>query len=214
MSDSQRFALRPGTVPYRAIAYLQTLPIGTEVKGAMLAEAIGTTPASMNTCMEAARNAGLVFGRKRDAHRTSPVWWSLVDHTKQQTPQKGAYLDASKGQSHGAEGSENPNGRGSNAAPVLGAAPAFLERRGPVSVVLVDGCRAPESHAGACIARGQQGQTSLPASPMRIALWSDGTLQIERAGAAALVLSRPETLALVQYLDSIALDLAREGAWA
>lgn len=42
-----------------------------------------------------------------------------------QTPQNGANRDASTGQSHGAEGSESPPGRGENVTPVLGAAPAF-----------------------------------------------------------------------------------------
>lgn len=76
------YAPAPGSVPYRAIAYLQRQPAGAEVKTSVLAEAIGAPPASMNTCMEPARTAGLVFARQRDAHRTSPMWWSLVDHSK------------------------------------------------------------------------------------------------------------------------------------
>lgn len=43
----------------------------------------------------------------------------------QNTPQQGANRDASAEQSHGAEGSESPTGRGTDGAPALGAAPVF-----------------------------------------------------------------------------------------
>ena len=45
------------------------------------------------------------------------------------TPQNGDNRDVSTGQSHGAEGSASPNGRGSNAAPACGASPAFNTKR-------------------------------------------------------------------------------------
>ena len=179
------------------------------------------------------------------------------------TPQKGANRDVSTGQSHGAEGSESPNGRGSNAAPALGAAPAFHtpepgpqqvlkaeaarpdatdrgapdiaspgggptgagqpaaagptgdQRRGPATGAQADGCRAPECHAGACSGRAQQDQTSLPASPMRIALWSDGALQVQTPrGDDLVVFSRDEVRQLVEYLSDPAMALREQGASA
>ena len=72
-------------------------------------------------------------------------------------------------------GSESPTGRGRDAAPALGAAPAFTP-----------------AAAG-------------PARNMRCALWSNGVLQIERdtvGGAAELVLlTCEETRQLLEYLD-------------
>lgn len=59
-----------------------------------------------------------------------------------------------------------------------------------------------------------QAADAAPAEGFRCALWSNGTLHIERstvAGAAELVLlSREETRALVRYLDSICLDVVRD----
>ncbi len=225
----------PGTVAYRVLAHLETLPKGAEVMTSALAEALGLEGRNVAPCLETALAKGLVFRRQRDTHVRSPFWWSLTDYSAipkaerpvleiPNTPPKGANRvrqvlkaegaspDATDSEARSkvmaAEGSGSPTARGDNVAPASGAAPAFLQRRGPDTGAQVDGCRAPESHAGACSGRAQQDQTSLPASPkgIRIALWSDGTLQIERAGAAPLILSRPETRALVQYLDAIARD--------
>jgi hypothetical protein len=58
-----------------------------------------------------------------------------------------------------------------------------------------------------------QAADAAPADGFRCALWSNGTLQIERStvgGAAGLILlSRDETRALVAYLDVISLDSVR-----
>ncbi len=66
----------PGTVAFRVLAHLQTLPHGTEVLTAALADAIRTDHKNIAPCMEQSLAAGLVFRRRRDSHRTSPLWWS------------------------------------------------------------------------------------------------------------------------------------------
>lgn len=76
---------------------------------------------------------------------------------------------------------------------------------------------AVQAHAPSCAARaGDDAKPAVGAAApegFRCALWSNGTLQIERstvAGAAELVLlSREETRQLVAYLDSICLDVVR-----
>lgn len=57
------------------------------------------------------------------------------------TPPKGANRDASTEQSHGAAGSESPPGRGTNGAPALGAAPAFIPTLGPQQVLKAEAAR-------------------------------------------------------------------------
>jgi hypothetical protein len=232
----------PGSVPYRAIAHLQKLAPGAEVKTSVLAEAINAPPASMNTCMEPARAAGLVFARQRDVHRTSPMWWSLVDHTKQETPPKGANraatgfegrapqgADATDSEARSkvmaAEGSERPTARGENVAPALGAAPAFLRADPDGAAAIAGGAARPEETAqrgagSADIAATRETATgagddakpavgaAAPDGPTRFALWSDGTLHIQRP-RSGFVLTIEESRALVAYLDSISLDSVR-----
>ena len=155
----------PGTTAYRVIAHMETLPAGAEVMTSALAEAIGVPANNLTPCLEAAVNAGKLFRRQRDNHVRSPYWWSLTDRAGGQpppkrqtvyvpdepkTPQKGANRDASTGQSHGAEGSESPNGRGSNAAPALGAAPAFhTPEPGPQQVLKAEAARPDATDRGA-----------------------------------------------------------------
>jgi hypothetical protein len=148
---------RPGSVPDRVIAHLRTLPHGAERLSSQLAEAINAPPANVAACLEGAAAAGALFRRKKDSHVRAPIYWSLVDHTKangnahaptaqpkvaKKTPPEGANRDVSAGQSHGADGSESPPGRGTDGAPALGAAPVFpmrASRAGPAS----DGSQKP-----------------------------------------------------------------------
>ena len=70
----------PGTVAFRALAYLETLPQGAEVMTSALAEALHLDDyKTLAPCLEAAVKGGAVFQRKRDDHPRSPWWWSLTD---------------------------------------------------------------------------------------------------------------------------------------
>ena len=132
---------------------------GTEISTSVLAEAVRVSGSSLPACLEAALKAGAIFVRKKGGHVRSPLFWSLVDHSAKhaqtgeaispangsqkpdggapipaakagrETPPKGANRAASAGQSHGAEGSASPAGRGNNVAPASGAAPAFQSPR-------------------------------------------------------------------------------------
>lgn len=160
-----------GSVPFRAIAYLQRQPRGAEVKTSVLAEAIGAPPASMNTCMEPARTAGLVFARQRDAHRTSPMWWSLVDHGGGRAADLHIPTFKDSGRTAGlvpaADGSQKPDGgvhgsparAGSETPPEKGANRDACES--PRSTGQSHGAAGSESPAG----RGENVAPALGAAP-------------------------------------------------
>lgn len=145
---------KPGTVAFRVLAHLQTLSRGAELMTSQIAEALRIDPNGVVPCLEPAVKAGAVFRRQRDPHPRSPLWWSLVDHSKDsrtaglvpaadgsqkpnggervcpvragsETPREGANRDVSAGQSHGAGGSASPAGRGTDGAPACGVAPVF-----------------------------------------------------------------------------------------
>jgi hypothetical protein len=223
---------RPGSVPDRVIAHLRTLPHVAERLSSQLAAAINAPPAHVTACLDGAATAGAIFRRKKDAHIRAPVYWSLVDHSNangsapapatqpeaaKKTPHEGANRAASAGQSHGAGGSESPPGRGTDGAPALGAAPVFIPTQGPQHVLKAEAARPDATDRGApAYASPVGGPTgagqAAAAAPagLRIALWSDGTLQICRGAACVLQLPRDDARALVKYLDSIALDDLRE----
>ena len=111
--------------------------------------------------------------------------------------------------------SESPGGGPTGVGQPAAAGPTGDQRRGPATGAQADGCRAPECHAGACSGRAQQDQTSLPASPMRIALWNDGALQVQTPrGDDLVVFSRDEVRQLVEYLSDPAMALREQGASA
>ncbi len=123
-----------------------------------------------------------------------------------------------------AEGSERPTARGENVAPALGAAPAFIPPESPRVGAMGAGQPADAGPAGeAPQLTGAEAQDFLdrvlkskpapavdaaPEGPTRFALWSDGTLHIQRP-RSGFVLTVEESRALVAYLDSISLDSVR-----
>jgi hypothetical protein len=129
---------RPGTVAWKALQHLETLPAGAEILGSALAEAIGAEPYQIQPCMLALIAAKMAYRRQKDEHLRSPWWYSLTDHSKiprapvqrvalpsatEHTPQ-GANRDASAEQSHVAEASASAAGQGANGPTARGAAPA------------------------------------------------------------------------------------------
>jgi hypothetical protein len=67
----------PASVPSRALRYLETLPSGAEISNAKLAEAIGSDPSAMPSCMALHVKNGLVIRRQKGGHPRSPIFWSL-----------------------------------------------------------------------------------------------------------------------------------------
>lgn len=143
------------------------------------------------------------------------------------TPRKGANRDPSTGRSHDTGECASSAGRAENVGPACAVAPAFLpkkltpEERDSQHVLKAEG-PGPDAtdretpvmtspRVGATGA-SQPADAGAPAEPIRIALWSDGKLHIARPGGHLVVFQREETRQIVQYLDSIALDVVRGDA--
>lgn len=173
----------PGSVAFRALAYLETLSPGAELLTSALAEALGTEGRNISPCMEPALAAGLVFRRQRDTHMRSPFWWSLVDHGR--APK----IDIRK-----------------PAVPVAVRA-SIPEARDSQQVLKATAARpdatARETPAIASPGGGPMGAVQPAAAGhagLRIALWSDGTLQVQRGSADLVLFTREEVEQLVDYL--------------
>ena len=220
---------KPGSVADRALSHLASLPRGAELSSAALAEAIGVDPAVIGSSLQSALPSGTVCKRTKGGHPRSPAFWSL--------PEKGHQRPATKMPAPAAA-PEPPPGPGEvpiqrivpakDAAPLPITPPLFPPINGKPHGVQVQACRPADramlaSPAGAeLLARTAEAMTDeVPAQmsasepPLRIALWSNDTLQIERSntvgGAAELVLlSADETRALVRYLDRMSLDHLRD----
>lgn len=203
---------KPNSVAARAIAYLESLPPGTEMMTSALAEAINVPGGNMAPNLEAPLTHGLLYRRQRDTHVRSPWWWSLTNYRAQPKaawPPKPAAPAAAqpsgarnterhpKGDQprseRGREGMEpqaceSAGGRGTNGAPALATPPHDASPvGGPMG-------------AGQPAAAGPI-KASSPGTPqMRVALWSDGALVIVR-GVETMALQPEETRALVRYLE-------------
>lgn len=155
-----------------------------------------------------------VVQRTVPAAEAGPSGWTphpldAAWHPRAANGKDSSALDA--GQHAGGEAAQapHPESTGPMAAstPTNGRPPARDDETTPASP------RVGAMGAGQPAAAGPAGEPSGEPGKLRIALWSDGTLQIERktvGGAAELVLlCRDETRQLVAYLDSISLGSVR-----
>jgi hypothetical protein len=95
----------PGSVPARAVAHLNTLPEGTELCTAELAEAIGHAPSSVNACLDLARRHGVLMVRLGQGNGPRPpLMWRLGTALDQlQAAQANAAEKKTQQQEHEAE---------------------------------------------------------------------------------------------------------------
>jgi hypothetical protein len=176
---------RPGSVPDRVIAHLRTLPHGAERLSSQLADAINAPPAHVVASLEGAVNAGALFRRKKDSHVRAPVYWSLVDH-------------------QAAKGTTPPHANGAHVEPPAPAA-APPAPAAPDSIPLI--AFAHERQRRPQLKQVERpAQTPVNATGLRIALWSDGALVIERGPHLVASLTAEETRLLVKYLDKVLLE--------
>lgn len=209
---TQTWAPKPGTVAGRVIDYLQTLPRGMELSSSALAEACGVPIGSVTPCLQPALDAGAVRARQRGGHARSPIFWSLVDHNT-----------ATPAQDDGKPTQRTIPARGAPPLPIspplFSPLPEGLRRTPVVHAVTreassladasqkpnVDGPRSSTAPANADRDGAHATRATDAAGPagIRIALWSDGTLQIQRAATDLVVFSADETRVLVRYLDHI-----------
>lgn len=139
-----------------------------------------------------------------------------------ETPQKGANRDASAGQSHDAAGSESPNGRGTNGASALGAAPAFEPLRDAwANIKFVNAPEASSVEAKPEVKQdtstagegffldGPAPKPEVVNGDMLLGAWDNGTFHVVRHGMLD-VWSVEHFRQLVRFLDSISLESVRE----
>lgn len=215
------FELRPGTVAFRAIAHLETLPEGTEVMTTRLAEAIGVPPLHLPPCLEAALRHGKIFRRQRDQHARSPYWWSLTDHSaRPRVPvakvlmpelEIPVFRDARTADVRSAaDGSQKPNGETIVEVRPAKAGSEIPEGQTPQHVLKAEAARpdatdrgesADASPGGGPMGAGQPAAAG-PAGELRIALWNDGVLEIHRRPGDVVTLNADESRQLLAYLES------------
>lgn len=177
----------PTSVPSRALRYLETLPSGAEISNAKLAEAIGSDPSGMHSCLAAHVKSGLVIRRQKGGHPRSPIFWSLPPED---------------------DGTPVQRIVPANGAPPLGVKPPPwppLASAGTVSpqqwpTPTYEGTL-PEKLTGDAVFLAPTSATADPLH-LRAALWSDGSLELRRGSKQVALLLPEETRDLVHYLVS------------
>lgn len=196
----------PGTDPARAIAYLRSLPEGSEISTAELAEAIDCDHRSLASHLALSKKHGLVIARVPKG--VLYTMWSAG---------KGVPLaDLST------VGDNDPigTGRAFNAPPIVASSvfdiargasePEIPPGRGAQQVLKAEAAKpdatgrvVPPITASPGVGPMGAGQAAdaAPTGAVRFALWSDGALEIRRTGVDHFVISREDTERLFAYLD-------------
>ena len=165
---------RPGTVAFRVLAHLETLPAGAEVMTSALAEAINAEASQIQPCLELALKAGQVHRRQKDDHVRSPWWWSLTDHSGiPKVRARPAFV-----QPHATAAASAPT------PPRVVQIPTAAPLVAPViGTTLQPGFKPPKVNPTSPMARSHPEE-------FRAALWSNGFLQIERFEGDLVILTR------------------------
>lgn len=203
----------PGSVAFRAIAWLELQPAGAEFMGAKIAEAIGIEPAALRGSMQGALDAGLVFARKKGGAATAPLFWSLVDHGAKpaSTPvEKPEVMNGCASPvSAAGDGSQTPNG-GHHGRPVK--AGSELPRAGLRQVLKAEResadatdreTPATRSPVGGPTGVGQAAAAAPAGRARRIAacaLWSSGEFAIELEDGEVILAERDKAREIVAFL--------------
>jgi len=181
------------------VDHLHSLPVGSEMMTSALADAIQCPVLNLPPNLEAPLKHGLIFRRQRDDHPRSPYWWSATDNTA--LPKVARTMVEVPA---GADESDTHRRDSQHVLKAEAARPDATDREIPAATA---------SPVGGPTGAGQPAAAGPAGAQLRIALWSDGTLQIERA-AGLVLFTKAEARQIVGYLDSIALDAVREGATA
>lgn len=203
----------PGSVAFKAIAFLERQPRGTELMSSKLAESIGVSPACIGASLEAAKKYGAIFGRKKIDTVRAPVFWSLVDHDSEPAPvvPPPASFPPKLVQSVDIDAVHLRRDRviemeSAAPTPTLAdvAESAGMQEAGDARPHQGrEAARAPipdrrvteeQRHADKRRASAPDG--------MRIALWSDGTFEINRRGEL-IEFSVDETRQILRYLERL-----------
>ena len=161
---------RPGTIPHRVIEKLAALDEGAELTNLKLAEMMGRAPSTLIHDLEAAIKRGAVIARPGE-HGTKIIWLSLGTKPLTATPSHAEVVAMAR------------NGNGA----LFGATPPTPPIAAAQATPVAERAARPPKPAAAAT------------DGLRCALWSDGTLTIER-GDAVLEFTAAEAKTLRLYL--------------
>lgn len=110
---SYAYQLRAGTLAWRAMNWLRTFLADDdsgEISTTAWATGLQVTTPELISAMQPVLKARLVFSRQKGGHIRSPLFWSLVDHTrKEYTPERGSqHVVKAEGASPDATDRETP----------------------------------------------------------------------------------------------------------
>ena len=203
------FTTQPGTIPHRAIAWLQAQPPGSVWPTAVVADALDVDGRTLVAAMGPAVRAGVVRVECHRGHNS----WSLgdgkahslevplgdTDETDDDPPVQ-RVVPAASAPAPAAEPAPparpQRRPRGPDKAPRKKAQPTA----GPAAAPLARSFAATEpAFPDWQLRLNELGEI---AKPPRFAIWSDGALSIERAGQR-LEFNTEETRSLCNYLDGV-----------
>jgi hypothetical protein len=153
------YRARPGSIPYRVIAWLEQQPVGATFPLSALAEAVGGDGKTLLQIITPAIDGGAIRKHIMGPAGGRPYRYSL-------------------------EPEQHPGLGYPQNVPQAPAGPK------PTLPTIAPAATQPASDGA-----------------VRVALWSDGALQIERPGSAAVRFSRAEARQIVDYLQAISTDL-------
>lgn len=205
---------RPDSVAFRALAHMELLHKGSEITSGVLAVALGVDANGMAAQLAACVEHGLIFRRQKGGHLRSPVFWSLVDRSKKTNGN--GYIEGQgsqhvlKAEAHVPDATDreppaiaSPSVGSMGAGKTADAAPdgeltlrQIIAKRGRIA--LTRRAHAPKPEV--------KKHTSTPpklALDLRIALWSDGTLEIRRTPDDLVLFTADEARAIVDYLVAV-----------
>lgn len=171
---------RPGTVAFRALAYLETLPQGAEVTTSQITEALGLAPTQIQACLEAALSNGRIFRRQRDDHPRSPWWWSLTDFSALPKAPRPAAVPFE----------------------LVDEVPVFVKPAASAPAPAPE--PAPPARQKRPAPRIEEGPTTKDDLGFRACLWTNGVLQIEREPGDLLLIAPPHVEQLRKLLTGSA----------
>jgi hypothetical protein len=215
---STEYKPRPGSTADLA---LQQLRIHGPMSRDALALAIDKPGDEIRALMGYAVNLGLIAVEQRP----DGSWFSLGDGK----PKAEAPTPAAQQQENAPKGpltAVQTRVQAEATEACSGAGAGTPERTGPASIpqdsTQPDGANGLSGDGGGFGRRPSRSTTRAasmksdkqlpPPGDLPIALWSDGTLQIQRDADDLVLFTRDEARQLVAYLDSIALDSVREAA--
>lgn len=195
MSKTTPYSPKPGSVAYRVIGWLETQPQGAEFNSSTIAEALGIEAQTISPSMDAPLRFGAVFCRRRDRmHPRAPVYWSLVDHEAARGPTPPAPPAAEPAPAAPAPAA-NEFLPPPMAAPAQAKAASDWEPEPATQAPAVEQVKAFVSSRKPPKAPPVAGQVG-----PRVAIWSDGTLQIDQGGQVDTY-APSVGLAMLDYLE-------------